>query len=93
MKEYIFETERLAVRKFKPEDAKRLYELHRDDEVKKWIPGEYYEDIDEAREGTEFFADCVDAGKLPFVLAYNSFHTILDFPLGTVYDRKLCNSF
>ncbi len=69
MKEYIFETERLAVRKFKPEDAKRLYEIHRDDDVKKWIPGEYYEDIDEALEGTEFFADCADNGRLPYVLA------------------------
>ncbi|MBO4414361.1 MAG: GNAT family N-acetyltransferase [Lachnospiraceae bacterium] len=69
MKEYFFETERLAVRKFDPEDAKRLYENHRDDEVKKWIPEEYYEDIDEAREGIDFFAGCVEKKELPYVLA------------------------
>ena len=66
--DYFFETERLAARKFVPEDAKRLYELHRDDEVKKWIPGEYYEDLDDARGGSEFFAECVEKNHLPFVL-------------------------
>ena len=69
MSEYIFETERLAVRKFEPEDTERLYEIHRDAEVKKWIPGEYYEDTDEALEGIEFFAECVENKRMPYVLA------------------------
>ena len=66
---YIFETERLAARKFAPEDKERLYEIHRDDEVKKWIPGEYYEDLDEAGESIEFFAEHVENKELPYVLA------------------------
>ena len=69
MSEYIFETEHLAARKFEPEDTERLYEIHRDDEVKKWIPGEYYEDTDEALEGIEFFAECVENKRMPYVLA------------------------
>ena len=69
MSEYIFETERLAVRKFEPEDTERLYEIHRDAEVKKWIPGEYYKDTDEARESIEFFAERVENRELPYVLA------------------------
>ena len=68
-KKYIFETEHLAVRKFEPDDAKRLYEIHNDDAVKKWIPGEYYKDIDEAQESIEFFANCVKKKKMPYVLA------------------------
>ena len=69
MSEYIFETEHLAARKFEPEDTERLYEIHRDEEVKKWRPGEYYEDTDEALEGIEFFAECVENKRMPYVLA------------------------
>ena len=68
-KKYIFETEHLAVRKFEPDDAKRLYEIHNDDAVKRWIPGEYYKNIDEAQESIEFFAKCVEKKKMPYVLA------------------------
>ena len=67
--DYIFETERLAVRIFEPEDRDRLYEIHKDDEVKKWIPGECYEDLNEAQECIQFFSDCVRNDHLPFVLA------------------------
>ncbi|MCR4791960.1 MAG: GNAT family N-acetyltransferase [Lachnospiraceae bacterium] len=67
--DYIFETEHLAVRKFVPEDAVHLYENHKDDEVKKWIPGECYEDLNEARECAYFFAECVQNNRLPYVLA------------------------
>ncbi len=69
MQEYIFETEHLAVRKFEPEDTERLYEIHRDAEVRKWIPGEYYADTGEARESIEFFAERVENRELPYVLA------------------------
>lgn len=36
--EYMFETERLRIRKFVSKDARRLYENHLEEEVKKWIP-------------------------------------------------------
>lgn len=67
--EYLFETERLRVRKFEAEDTENLYRIHLDEEVKKWIPGESYEDPEEAREAAEYFADCVTQKELPYVLA------------------------
>ena len=66
--ENMFETERLAVRKFRDEDARQLYENHRDGEVRKWFPNERYEDPEEAQEAIRFFTGCVDNGQLPFVL-------------------------
>ena len=33
----IFETERLIIRKFRMEDAKRLYENNMEEKVKQWI--------------------------------------------------------
>lgn len=66
---YMFETGRLRVRRFETEDALRLYEYHLDDAVKKWIPNESYADIEEARGAIDFFASCVDEGRLPYVLA------------------------
>lgn len=66
--EIMFETERLAVRKFMDEDARQLYENHLDDEVRKWFPNECYADLEEARGAIRFYADCVDNGRLPFVL-------------------------
>ena len=73
--ERIFETEHLAARKFRPEDAKRLYEIHAEESVRKWIPNESYEDSGEAEETALFFADCVDRHQLPYVLAVESKHT------------------
>lgn len=35
--ETMFETERLAVRKFRADDAKRLYENHKGEKVKQWM--------------------------------------------------------
>ncbi|MCR5323205.1 MAG: GNAT family N-acetyltransferase [Lachnospiraceae bacterium] len=66
---YVYETERLKIRRFEPKDAERLFNIHLDEEVKKWIPGESYEDIEEAEYAIIFFADCVDKNKLPYVLA------------------------
>lgn len=66
---YLFETERLRVRAFRPEDAGRLYAIHAEETVKKWIPNESYADREEAEEAISFFTDCVNHGKLPFVLA------------------------
>ena len=65
---YLFETERLRVRPFRPKDAKRLYEIHAEEAVKKWIPNESYADRKEAEDAIRFFADCVHRGELPFVL-------------------------
>ena len=66
--EILFETERLAVRKFRDEDAQQLYENHMDDAVRKWFPNECYADVAEALDAIRFYADCVDNGHLPFVL-------------------------
>ena len=66
--EIMFETARLAVRKFRDEDARQLYENHLDDEVRKWFPNECYADLEEAQGAVRFYADCVDNGHLPFVL-------------------------
>ena len=66
--EILFETERLAVRKFRDEDAQQLYENHMDDAVRKWFPNECYADVAEALDAIRFYADCVDNGHLPYVL-------------------------
>ena len=67
--EHGFETARLTVRRFCPEDAKRLYEIHSEEGVRKWFPNECYADMEEAMEAVSFYADCVDRGRLPYVLA------------------------
>ena len=64
----LFETEHLIVRIFKPEDAQQLYENHMDEEVRKWFPNECYADLEEAQDAIRFYADCVEHGRLPFVL-------------------------
>ena len=66
---YLFETARLRVRKFTPEDAPVLYENHREEEIRKWIPNECYADPEEAGNAVRFYMDCVNKGKLPYVLA------------------------
>ena len=71
----ILETERLIIRKFAADDAQRLYENHLDAEVQKWFPNESYQDVGEAREAIQFFADCVNRKELPYVLAVESKET------------------
>lgn len=66
---YVFETEHLKVRKFEIEDAKRLYENHLEEEVKRWIPNESYADMEETQEAIRFYIDCVNGRHLPYVLA------------------------
>ena len=51
---YIFETEHLGMRRFEKDDAPRLYAIHLDEEVRKWIPNESYEDLEEAQEANWF---------------------------------------
>ena len=65
---HMFETERLVVRPFREEDAQKLYENHLDEEVRKWFPNECYADPAEALDAVRFYADCVNDGRLPFVL-------------------------
>ena len=66
---YVFETEHLKVRKFEIEDAKRLYENHLEEEVKRWIPNESYADMEETQEAIRVYIDCVNGRHLPYVLA------------------------
>ena len=63
------ETEHLLIRKFEAKDAEQLYKNHLDDKVRQWFPNECYADLDEAKGAIEFFADCVEHDRLPFVLA------------------------
>ena len=67
--EYLFETAHLRVRPFTMEDAPLLYENHREEEVRQWIPNECYADLEEAESAVRFYRDCVSRGKLPYVLA------------------------
>lgn len=67
--EYIFETEHLGARAFRGTDAAQLYINHRDENVKRFIPNEVYADLDEAKGAAAFFAECVNGGRLPYVLA------------------------
>ena len=67
--EYIFETAHLRVRKFERNDARNLYENHLEEEMKEWIPNESYADIAEAQDAIEFYINCVDNHRLPYVLA------------------------
>ncbi|MCR5769207.1 MAG: GNAT family N-acetyltransferase [Lachnospiraceae bacterium] len=69
MNNTILTTQHLIIRKFNKEDAEQLYKNHLEEKAKKWFPNETYEDIDEAGEAIEFFADCVNNDKLPYVLA------------------------
>ena len=62
------ETERLIIRRLRDGDARSMYENHSDDEVERWFPNERYADPNEAREAIRFFGECVDGGRLPFVL-------------------------
>lgn len=73
--EYLFETAQLKIRKFSPEDAERLYEIHREEPVGTWMPNERYADVKEAEEAIAFYADCVDHERLPYVLAVEAKET------------------
>lgn len=66
---YLFGTARLGMRRFRPDDAERLYAIHLDEEVKQWIPNESYADLSEAKEAAAFFGECVERNELPYVLA------------------------
>lgn len=66
---YLLETGRLRIRSFSPRDAKRLYEIHAEEAVRKWMPNESYADPEEAEEAIRFFAGCVEQESLPYVLA------------------------
>ena len=69
VKESMFETKHLRIRKFEGKDAQHLYENHLEEEVKKWIPNESYADIEETQDAINFYVDCVNNRRLPYVLA------------------------
>ena len=66
---YVFETEHLGARELRADDAERLYEIHLDEEVRRWIPNESYRDAEEAGEAIAFFAERAGRNALPYVLA------------------------
>ncbi len=66
---YLFETEHVRVRPFRPEDANRLFAIHGEEAVRKWFPNESYADMEETADAIGFYADCVSRGELPCVLA------------------------
>ena len=66
---YIIESERLGLRKFRPSDAERLYNNHLEEEVKRWIPGESYADLEETVGAIDFYVARVESERLPYVLA------------------------
>ena len=59
----------MVIRAFQPGDAQRLYAIHAEPAVQKWIPNESYADPEEAEQAIRFFTDRVDRGRLPYVLA------------------------
>ena len=61
---YLFETAHLGVRAFATGDAESLYANHREDAVKKWIPNECYEDLEEAKAA-------YDRGETPWCVTYH----------------------
>ncbi len=65
----MFETEHLKIRKFKIEDVPVLYQIHQEEGVKRWFPNESYADIEETLGAIQFYLDCVESEKLPYVLA------------------------
>lgn len=65
----IFKTEHLIARNFEKNDAIYLYKNHLEEEMKKWIPNESYADIEEAQGAIDFYNNCVNNTKLPYVLA------------------------
>jgi ribosomal-protein-alanine N-acetyltransferase len=65
----MLETERLRFRRFELTDAEELFHHHREAELVKWIPNESYASMEETNEAIAFFGDCVDKGKLPYVMA------------------------
>ena len=67
--DYIFETEHLKIRKFTTEDTQSLFRNHLEDDVKKWSPNECYADIEETQGAINFYVDCVNNRRLPYVLA------------------------
>lgn len=71
----LFETEHLKIRPFRMEDAEILFRNHQEDEMKRWIPNESYQDVQEAREAIRFYKSRTDQSRLPYVLAVVSKET------------------
>lgn len=59
----------MRVRTFAPDDVQRLFAIHSEAGVKRWIPNESYADPEEAKCAIDYFAACAAQGRLPYVLA------------------------
>jgi len=87
----LFETEHLKIRPFRMEDAEILFRNHQEDEMKRWIPNESYQDVQEAREAIRFYKSRTDQSRLPYVLAVVSKEThqlIGDTGINEVENKK-----
>ena len=73
--DYVFETKALRARIFTPEDAPALFQIHSEENVRKWIPNESYPDIAETERAIRFYIDRASTGRLPYVLAVESKET------------------
>lgn len=54
----VIETERLKLREIKPEDVNRLYELYKDEEITRYMPG-LFEDVEQEIEYTKQYIENV----------------------------------
>lgn len=61
-------SKRLVLKQLTKKEVVPFYQNHRDPSLKHWIPNKVYQDLDEAAHAIEFFFDCVNKKKLPYVL-------------------------
>lgn len=68
----IIETDNLILREFCKKDVVKVFFVSQEEGMKKWIPDQVYEDIEEATEVVEFLISMYDKrdefGKVPYVI-------------------------
>lgn len=60
-------TERLTITRFTPDMAQSVYENSQDDDIRRFVPDEVYDSVEEAREAIEFLISRYDSTDGPFV--------------------------
>lgn len=65
----IAESERLILRHFKLSDVARIYNFSQEDSLKKWIPDQVYENMQEAKETLLYLISKSKNFEYPFVVA------------------------
>lgn len=66
---FILETQRLKVREFTLLDTTIIYEFSQEELLKKWIPDQVYDDLDEAKDTLEFLISKYQKKEFPYVMA------------------------